>query len=223
MLTEGSTAPAEYVSYGYEVDMCMQSTNLFDVTKITANTYVSVIRNGALVDTPNSNTSAFIEVNPGDTYTIAWKKEGSLYSNADREILFFNAKKKYIGSYNPIPVSGGQTSFTFTAPSNAAYARFDYDKSFVNVMFTENSAVPAKYQPYSNTTIPIYIGDDQLGEDEYIDYGAGKIYRMINGVPTPTDPPVPLPALPTCDGTTITDYAGQSAAPSRFYAKYRKG
>ena len=38
-----------------------------------------------------------------------------------------------------------------------------------------------------------------------------------------TDPPVPLPALPTCDGTNIVDYAGQSVAvPSRFYAKYRK-
>lgn len=38
----------------------------------------------------------------------------------------------------------------------------------------------------------------------------------------PTDPPVPLPALPTVDGTNIVDYARQSAAPSRFYAKYRK-
>ena len=38
-----------------------------------------------------------------------------------------------------------------------------------------------------------------------------------------TDPPVPLPALPTVDGTNIVDYAGQSTAvPSRFYAKYRK-
>lgn len=40
----------------------------------------------------------------------------------------------------------------------------------------------------------------------------------------PTDPPVPLPALPTVDGVTITAYAGQSVAvPSRFYAKYKKG
>jgi hypothetical protein len=38
----------------------------------------------------------------------------------------------------------------------------------------------------------------------------------------PTDPPVPLPALPTVDGTNIVDYAGQSAVPSRFVAKYRK-
>ena len=38
----------------------------------------------------------------------------------------------------------------------------------------------------------------------------------------PQDPPVPLPQLPTCNGVTITDYAGQSAPPSEFYAKYRK-
>ena len=69
---------------------------------------------------------------------------------------------------------------------------------------------------------PIYIGSDPLNEDEYVDYSEQKIYRMVGGVLTPTDPPVPLPALPTVDGTTITDYAGQSAAPSRFYAKYRK-
>lgn len=39
----------------------------------------------------------------------------------------------------------------------------------------------------------------------------------------PVDPPIPLPQLPTVDGTNIVDYAGQSAAvPSRFVAKYRK-
>lgn len=187
----------------------------------------------------------------------------------------------------------------------------------------------------TSTTIPVYIGSDPLGEDEYVDYVAGKIYRRtaqlfnkntvvkdcyisLNGEiqnvnyscsdfipisagsyylknvtgssiqnsvvvydankralryanvsgsytakgaitftdgdayirvniytltnldtvdiiagsiePTehipyvaPVDPPVPLPALPTVDGVTITDYAGQSAAvPSRFVAKYRK-
>jgi hypothetical protein len=73
------------------------------------------------------------------------------------------------------------------------------------------------------TVTPIYIGSDPLGEDEYIDYQAGKVYRVVNGVLTPTDPPVPLPALPTVDGTNMVDYAGQSAAPSRFYAKYQKG
>jgi hypothetical protein len=76
---------------------------------------------------------------------------------------------------------------------------------------------------FSNAeTVLIYIGNDPLGEDEYVDYGNGKIYRKVDNVLTPTDPPVPLPALPTVNGTNIVDYAGQSAAPSRFVAKYRK-
>ena len=75
----------------------------------------------------------------------------------------------------------------------------------------------------TSTTTPIYIGNDPLGEDEYVDYGSGKIYRMSGGVLTPTDPPVPLPELPTVDGTTIIDFAGQSAAvPERVEMKYRK-
>lgn len=74
-----------------------------------------------------------------------------------------------------------------------------------------------------STTIPIYIGSDPLGEDEYISYSEQKIYRMSGDLLTPTDPPVPLPALPTVDGINIVDYAGQSAAvPSRLVAKYRK-
>lgn len=35
----------------------------------------------------------------------------------------------------------------------------------------------------------------------------------------PTDPPVPLPAIPTCDGTTIIDYDG-TPKPSQMYVKY---
>lgn len=105
-----------------------------------------------------------------------------------------------------------------------------------NVVISESSTATAEYIPYgyevdmsvsdgsTATTTPVYIGDTPLGEDEYVSFKEQKIYRMSGGVLTPTDPPVPLPALPTVDGVTITDYAGQSAAvPSRFYAKYRKG
>jgi hypothetical protein len=45
---------------------------------------------------------------------------------------------------------------------------------------------------------------------------------MIDGVLTPTDPPVTLPALPTVEGTTIIDYVGQSVAPEKVLLKYRK-
>jgi hypothetical protein len=81
---------------------------------------------------------------------------------------------------------------------------------------------PDKYQPYSNTTTPIYIGDEPLGKDEYVDYQAGKVYRMINGTLTPTDPPVTLPALPTAEGETVVDYAGSGTSPEKVLLKYRK-
>jgi hypothetical protein len=55
------------------------------------------------------------------------------------------------------------------------------------------------------------------------DNGTPAIMWYASLEPVEVDPPIPLPALPTINGTTITDYAGQSAAPSRFYAKYQKG
>lgn len=72
------------------------------------------------------------------------------------------------------------------------------------------------------TTTPIYIGSDPLGKDEYVDYAEQKVYRMINGALTPTDPPVPFPALPTVDGETVVDYAGSGTAPEKVWLKYRK-
>ena len=55
------------------------------------------------------------------------------------------------------------------------------------------------------------------------DNGTPAIITYASSVERPDDPPVPLPQLPTVDGTNIVDYAGQSVAPSRFYAKYQKG
>jgi hypothetical protein len=47
---------------------------------------------------------------------------------------------------------------------------------------------------------------------------------MINGTLTPTDPPVTLPALPTCEGETIIDYVGESVAqPEKVLLEYAKG
>lgn len=75
----------------------------------------------------------------------------------------------------------------------------------------------------TSTTTPIYIGSDPLNKDEYVDYQTQKVYRMIDGTLTPTDPPVPLPALPTCEGKTIVAYAGSGAVPEKVYFEYQGG
>lgn len=110
-----------------------------------------------------------------------------------------------------------------------------YTSDISNIMLTPGTTPPETFVPFgyemdvstsdgTNTaTAPIYIGDEPLDKDEYADYQSQKVYRMINGVLTPTDPPVALPALPTAEGATIIDYAGQSAAPEKVVFEYKKG
>lgn len=76
----------------------------------------------------------------------------------------------------------------------------------------------------ATTTTPIYIGSNPLAEDEYVDFGEQKIYRMEGGTLTPTDPPVPIPALPTIRGETIIDYNPSTTPavdPEKMYIKYK--
>lgn len=144
------------------------------------------------------------------------------------------------GTLEPLPnyARGGWNKMTYsTAPKKTVkYLRAYYREGYINIdidtfMVVEGSTAPSNYVPHgyklpmsvsdgtASTVTPIYIGDTPLGEDEYVDYGEQKVYRMSEGVLTPTDPPVPLPALPTCDGTTIIDYDG-TPKPSQMYVKY---
>ena len=87
---------------------------------------------------------------------------------------------------------GYVNDFSVVAPSNAAYAQLQISPQFI---------------PSPNM---ITITQDSTAPTDYIPYLS------------PQDPPVPLPQLPTVNGVTVVNYAGQSTEPSRFYAKYRK-
>lgn len=64
----------------------------------------------------------------------------------------------------------------------------------------------------NDTVADIYIGATALGKDEYVDSSTGKIYRYVDGTLTPTEPPAPLPQIPTFAGETTIDY-GATALP----------
>lgn len=68
--------------------------------------------------------------------------------------------------------------------------------------------------------IPVYIGENQLDAGEYVSFSEQKIYRDVGGTLTPTDPPVPLPEIPTIKGETVMDYDGDPK-PSQMYVKYK--
>lgn len=108
---------------------------------------------------------------------------------------WYKSNKEYISGAR-YDVSGGFANRTITAPANAAYLRFSYVFDSSSASYNEDKCMVVEGSTAPSTYIP-YL--------------------------QPTDPPVPLPAIPTVDGTNIVDYAGQSAAvPSRFVAKYRK-
>lgn len=67
---------------------------------------------------------------------------------------------------------------------------------------------------------PVYIGDTPLEEDEYVSFSDQKIYKDVSGTLIPTDPPVPLPEIPTIKGETVIDYDGEPK-PSQMYIKYK--
>lgn len=93
--------------------------------------------------------------------------------------------------------------------------RFDID---ISCMQIETGSTATEYEPYSNMVTPIYIGSEPLYADEYISFSEQKIYRKINNILTPTEPPVRLPALQTLSGTKILT-ADTTVQPSMIYLK----
>lgn len=164
-------------------------------------------------------------------------------SGIDDVVIYkYDTEKNFIG-IETSPSYWVTLPRTFTL-SSATFVRFvfrhsDNRRCYVsdisNVMLTSGTTPPETFVPFgyevdmsvsdgtSTTTTPIYIGDEPLDKDEYVDFGEQKIYRMINGTLTPTDPPVALPALPTCEGTTIVNFVGQSVAPEKVLLEYAKG
>lgn len=211
-------------AFGYEVDIGVKSVNLFD--KSSAVVYNAYISTGDIWTNSANAKSIKIRVKPSTTYTISTFKVLSIFriAESDDENVEPGSSSAVTGTIRLTNVM----NTTFRTTSTAKVLIFqgdnnDYQDWINSLMIKEGNVIPTKHQPYYNTVTPIYIGDDPLDKDEYIDYQAGKIYRMINGTLTPTDPPVPLPALPTCEGTTIVDYAGSGTAPEKVLLEYKKG
>lgn len=93
-------------------------------------------------------------------------------------------------------------------------SRIEHNLKNYRIYGTENGAgvetsgtEPAGYKlPLTITSgeqsqdIPIYIGSTKLGEEEYVDFGEQKIYKMSEGTLVPTDPPISLSAISTYQG-----------------------
>lgn len=239
MIYHNLNTPLDYQIYGNTGGVGDRTVNRFDYRDYVAGCYISSsgVETEGVQDPAYEatwlNHSNYISISPDESYTIsahhqnmntqqtvaiAWYDENKIFILRDSTLI----PRKNAGSY----------SFIATAPQNAKFAIFNFFTDNVQkVMFVPSTTPPEAFVPFgyevdmsvsdgtNTTTTPIYIGDDPLDEDEYVDYQAQKVYRMINGTLTPTDPPVPLPALPTFSGNTVIDCNG-IPKPSSVVATY---
>lgn len=215
MLVKRSTAPTSYIPYGYKLPMVTRSENLYnkndpDIVYSAYMNYAGTIIQGSYGDAVK--VSGYIPINGGQTYTGTNLRN----SGAGNYYAYYDTNKQLLGT------GLAANNMVFNSPTNAAYIRTTlvHRLSEDIAMLTEGSAAPSSYIPYAKTTTPVYIGENKLEENEYVSYGEQKIYRDVSGTLTPTDPPVPLPEIPTIDGTTIIDYDG-TPKPSQMYIKYK--
>lgn len=190
------TPLTDYKLYGTAEGAGVETENLFSGKGKTLNLGAASVKQ--FID---SN----MQVSPGETYCI--NASSALYSR----LWFYMNDTRKSGS-NWIST---QSSITVPNGCNNMYVEvrnYDYDAVTVEqlatateIMLVKGSTVPASFIPYGyqipmtvesgeeSTTTPIYIGDSKLAAEEHVDYESGKIYRKVDGVLTPTDPPVASP------------------------------
>lgn len=214
MIVEGSTAPAQYIPFGYQINAVVRSENLFDKdAKDTSNGYAVnsyIDSNGDIQFANLYCVSEYMTVEPNQIYYLKDLVTTGTSCNA----AFYDTNKSLISTTSVFNVA------SLTTPPNAIYMRISFYSTLAYKTMVSTTEITT-YQPYSRTDIPIYIGDTPLAQGEYVDYGEQKVYKYVGGELTPTDPPVELPALPTIDGTTVADFDNEPK-PSEMYIKYPK-
>jgi hypothetical protein len=132
--------------------------------------------------------------------TVEWKLNFDFYLDAGTYYItepspLTSGFGRYIKKYddNSNIAASGTMVFTLSERTHVYLSFYIYDKTF------------------DNTQVKITLVKGSTAPPTYIPYLK------------PIDPPVTLPALPTCEGETVIDYAGESVAPEKVLLEYKKG
>lgn len=228
MLTEGSTAPTEYEPYGYKLPMTAYKQE-FKVTSDMLDQSNWVLSPPSL---PNPSYFIYFDISDFiskekcdakiyENFSAGYTPEKLVVALTDDIYTLVNAEYRILNNYGTIL----NKKFNFSS-WDKVYLCIGYGGGFlynaikqskIDELFGNWKILIA---PTSQTReAPVYIGENKLGAGEYVSYIEQKIYRDVGGTLTPTDPPVPLPEIPTIKGETIIDYDGEPK-PSQMYVKY---
>lgn len=128
---------------------------------------------------------------------------------------FFNREDENVYAFYALEPSGGSQSYNgsrsvettsyFDAPIDGYVAfRSNAGDPEDLTMLAESETLLSEYEPYvAPVTVRVPLGDSQLMAGEYVSYAEQKIYKMIDGVLTPTNPPSSLPLIPLLSGTNM--------------------
>ena len=202
----------------------------------TAISYYSIGINYLTVEPISSGgygIGVLIDVNPNTTYTFSFDCDIDVPENRSSATYSLVTEDGTLGTMQVIYGNNTTATFTTGASSRYLYVVFRVVGSratYSNIMLVEGSTTPTSYEPYgyklpltsAGQNVDIYIGDDTLSTEEYVDSSTGKIYRMVSGVLTPVDPPIPFPQIPTSSGSTTISWAGSGLAPSEVEFEYER-
>lgn len=238
LIAKGSTAPAEYVPYGYEVDMRVSDGATTTTTPIyigssplNAYEYIDYASGKIVRRTDNliPPAPAFETTDRGITISTGGDGVYRISGTADSTVQKVQITLPIPQFSEPLSVAeGGNGAMNFfNAPMDGVIVRMEYDNNNVRQIELSSSYESAAYTHVGNNVQNVYViitgGQTVNGTFSLMITETGSIPQTYDPYVAPVDPPVPLPALPTVDGVNIVNYAGQSAAPTEFYAKYRKG
>ena len=159
-LEQGTTATA-YEAYTksntINVIFPVLGENLIPDTQDTSNGFVDnyyLLSDGSMVSASSGTTyyiSEYFSVKPSTQYTYKKYESPTPYVVS---VCFYDNNKQYISGEN----FNGRTSFSVTAPSNAAYARATQSKTnpdHATFYFCEGESVPSTFVPYTSA---LYCG-----------------------------------------------------------------
>lgn len=216
-----------YKIWGNTGGVGVKKTNLAEGEQLLRNS--SMGSDGTIVTTSSNFAFRLIPIVKGKTYSIVniYGAEASEYSNF--YALFEELPQIGSVSYNKRRYSFKTPSRTFAAPITGYLATSDYypmyeeqHDNLIPLEVYEGNASPY-YLPMvsASETTNIYIGRTALEKGEYVNGESGKIYRMVDGALTPTNPPEPLPEIPTFAPTTTISYGSAGAQPEKVEFKYK--
>lgn len=207
MKSSDMSDPYIYIPYGYQIPLTNTSgvtENLFDKDEYLNAYKPNVILNeygSEISSTVNGYSTYKINVIPEQTYTLKGQTSAA-YTYVSR-IYWLGSNDEFLGRSDSFENVSSNSILTFTTPQNCykIEMQFSVGLDFSDVILVKGSTAPDHYIPHRYTAdYNLYIGSTKLGAEEYVDYGEQKVWKMVDGTLTPTDPPVPFPAISTYQG-----------------------